>query len=534
MVGMDDVADGIVEHRRLVIVLLLVVIGAVGAGAAQVEDSASLSQFETSSDEAQKLEYIDSNFGTGGNTTTVQVIVREDNVLARESLLDQLRFERDLVEDDSINRTLADSQAPAGISNVVAIAAIRQEQAANLTERGRALQAERQRLEHLISRVNGLVRDVMAALMGAETSDDVRTAVCEQFVAAEPYVQAWIADVDLRTGGLVGVAGAPDAPTDVEIGQQTPDDPVARATETTELQVVSAMEEVPESSVHQKLCPDAKAMAALPLVADDSLYGILVVYADESDAFDERERVILEALGRTVATAINAIERKRLLTADTVVEVELEIADRGAFVFDLSRDLDCELTYGGAVPQDEDTYLLFFTASGCATQALLEQASEYPEISAAAHVSDFESGSFFEFEVADPPIVSTLASHGGRTRSITVSKGVARVEAELAGDANVRALVDALSETFESVELVAYRERERPTQTREEFVSQLMAELTDRQRTALQKAFVGGFFEWPRATSGEELAASMDISPSTYHQHLRAAQRKLVTQIFDG
>ena len=401
-------------------------------------------------------------------------------------------------------------------------------------ERARELQAERQRLEHLISRVNGLVRDVMAALMGAETSDDVRTAVCEQFVADEPYVQAWIADVDLRTGGLVGVAGAPDAPTDVEIGQQTPDDPVARATETTELQVVSAMEEVPESSVHQKLCPDAKAMAALPLVADDSLYGILVVYADESDAFDERERVILEALGRTVATAINAIERKRLLTADTVVEVELEIADRGAFVFDLSRDLDCELTYGGAVPQDEDTYLLFFTASGCATQALLEQASEYPEISAAAHVSDFESGSFFEFEVADPPIVSTLASHGGRTRSITVSKGVARVEAELAGDANVRALVDALSETFESVELVAYRERERPTQTREEFVSQLMAELTDRQRTALQKAFVGGFFEWPRATSGEELAASMDISPSTYHQHLRAAQRKLVTQIFDG
>ena len=154
MVGMDDVADGIVEHRRLVVVALLVVIGAVGAGAAQVEDSASLSQFETDSTEAQKLEYVDENFGTGGNTTTVQVIVREDNVLARASLLEQLRFERAIVDDASINRTLDDSQPPAGIANVVATAVIREERVANLTERGRALGAERQRLNETGARLS--------------------------------------------------------------------------------------------------------------------------------------------------------------------------------------------------------------------------------------------------------------------------------------------------------------------------------------------------------------------------------------------
>jgi PAS domain S-box-containing protein len=392
---------------------------------------------------------------------------------------------------------------------------------------------ERQRLEHLISRVNGLVRDVMGVLMSAETTDDVRDAVCEQFVAAEPYVRAWIADVDLRTGELVSVAGDPDPSTEIRIDREAGADPVAEAVETHELQVVATMDELPDASVHREYCPEAEAMAALPLVADDSLYGVLVVYADELDAFDERETVILEALGRTIATAINAIERKRLLTADTIVEVELDITDRGQFVFDLSRDLECELAYSGAVPQGDSSYLMFFTARGCDTQALLERAAADPDIVGAAHVSDFETGSFFEFEVTDPPIVSTLAAHGGQTRSITVTNGVARVEAELAGDANVRALVDALSETFESVEIVAYRERERPTQTREEFVSQLMSELTDRQRTALQKAFAGGFFEWPRVTSGEDLATSMDISPSTYHQHLRAAQRKLVTQIFE-
>jgi len=38
-------------------------------------------------------------------------------------------------------------------------------------------------------------------------------------------------------------------------------------------------------------------------------YGVLLVCSDRPDAFDERERVVLEALGRAVANAINTVER---------------------------------------------------------------------------------------------------------------------------------------------------------------------------------------------------------------------------------
>ncbi|WP_436927228.1 MMPL family transporter [Halosimplex amylolyticum] len=154
MVGIGDVADGIVDHRRLVIVTLLLVVGAVGVGAAQVEDSSSLSQFETNSAEAEKLDYVDANFGTDSNTTSVQVIVRGDDVLTREALLEQLRFERSLLEDRSVNETLSDDQPPAGVANVVATAAIREDQAANLTERGRALRAEQRRLNETGARLS--------------------------------------------------------------------------------------------------------------------------------------------------------------------------------------------------------------------------------------------------------------------------------------------------------------------------------------------------------------------------------------------
>jgi predicted RND superfamily exporter protein len=146
MVGIRDVADGIVTHRRLVVIGLLVLIAAVGVGAAEVEESSSFSQFETDSTEAEKLDYVESNFGTSSNTTTAQVIVRGENVLSRPALLDQLRFQRTLTENETVNRTLSTEQRPAGIATVVATAAIREEQAANLSRRGAALQAEQARL----------------------------------------------------------------------------------------------------------------------------------------------------------------------------------------------------------------------------------------------------------------------------------------------------------------------------------------------------------------------------------------------------
>ena len=400
-------------------------------------------------------------------------------------------------------------------------------------ERARELQAERERLDHLLARINGLVQEVMEALMAAETREEIERALCEQFVGAEPFVATWFGSPDLRADEVTPTAYAGTDPGDVTIDLEDCEDPTAQAAATRELVVVGDMRDLPEGSVHREICPDARAMAAVPLAANDTLYGVLTAYADERNAFDKRETVILEALGRTAATAINAIERRRLLTADEIVEVELAITDDEGFVFDLAAGADCELAYAGSVRDDPDTYLMFFTTAETQAESVIEGALDHREINAATHVSDFDGQAFLEFEVGDPPIVGALADYGAETRELTVSGGRATVRAELAAEANVRSIVDSLGERFNGVELLAYREHERPTRTKQEFATNLMSELTDRQRTALQKAYVGGFFEWPRDTSGEDLAASMDISPSTYHQHLRAAQRKVFTEVFE-
>ncbi|MDX1746689.1 MAG: helix-turn-helix domain-containing protein, partial [Halobacteriales archaeon] len=82
-------------------------------------------------------------------------------------------------------------------------------------------------------------------------------------------------------------------------------------------------------------------------------------------------------------------------------------------------------------------------------------------------------------------------------------------------------------------ELVAYRERRRPPETKQEFVGEVRDSLTERQLTALQTAYVSGYYEPNRRISGDDLAASMGVARSTFHQHLRSAERKVIGRIFE-
>ncbi|MFC3959354.1 helix-turn-helix domain-containing protein [Halovivax cerinus] len=57
--------------------------------------------------------------------------------------------------------------------------------------------------------------------------------------------------------------------------------------------------------------------------------------------------------------------------------------------------------------------------------------------------------------------------------------------------------------------------------------------LTDRQREVLETAYENDYFERPRGANASELAAELDISPSTFTEHLVTAQRKLLDDVLD-
>ncbi|WP_455449503.1 MMPL family transporter [Natrinema thermotolerans] len=133
----DRLADALMSHTRIVLVVLLLATALVGAGMPMVDDDSSLSQFESESDEAKALERIDENFTSEQreNATTVQLIVRggeDDNVLTKESLLDSLELQQEIRDDESINETLVENQSMVGVENVIATSVIKNEQAAEL------------------------------------------------------------------------------------------------------------------------------------------------------------------------------------------------------------------------------------------------------------------------------------------------------------------------------------------------------------------------------------------------------------------
>ncbi|OYR47346.1 helix-turn-helix domain-containing protein [Halorubrum sp. Ea8] len=59
--------------------------------------------------------------------------------------------------------------------------------------------------------------------------------------------------------------------------------------------------------------------------------------------------------------------------------------------------------------------------------------------------------------------------------------------------------------------------------------SELFEDLTDRQLAALQLALESGYYEQPRGTSLRDLADQTAVARSTYEEHLRKAENKLLT-----
>ena len=142
----DRLVEIVTRRSRLVIAVLLALTLVLGSGVTAVDDDSSLEQFETESEEAEKLEYIEENFGVEEDTTTAQILIRDDNALDKESLIATLELQQELRNNETINETLTDE--PVGdLSMIVARSAMIDERQAELDARSERLENESEELE---------------------------------------------------------------------------------------------------------------------------------------------------------------------------------------------------------------------------------------------------------------------------------------------------------------------------------------------------------------------------------------------------
>lgn len=276
--------------------------------------------------------------------------------------------------------------------------------------------------------------------------------------------------------------------------------------------------------------PDHGAHVLVPIDTGDTVRGIVGIGIDSND-LNSIERDLFTAIGVQIGHALGAVEHKRLLLADSVMELTIQSTDDEGFFATASATLDCTFRLSGLVPIDDG--LLCFVVTDSTPEAVLTFADDAAGVDRARLIRDHGDSALIECVVTNDPAV-VVVERGGNISELTSEKGRERLISEVATDADTRSVIDSVTSMFPDSHLLAKHDREKSAETNVGMIESLSEQLTSKQAATLRVAYLGGYFEWPRGSTAEELADSMDVSSPTLHNHLRNAQQKLLTAFFDS
>jgi PAS domain S-box-containing protein len=457
---------------------------------------------------------------------------------------------RDLVDDDAIDFSAANALAELSQGErtyEIRLSEITDAQETRLgytlvihdvtarNRRVRELATQRDELATL-NELNGVIRGVNEALVAATSREQIASAVCERITDTALYETACMADVptwrgdanDWTTAGAGGATppvssldadGLQPTTTSDDTDDDADDDEAAlRDGSTTVLEPVTADDE------------DGGVWTVVPLVYQRTVYGAVSLYT-ERDAISAREREILGELGETIGQAINAVETRRLLSAESVVE--LELASGPADVLQsVTAAGEWTLELAGVVPGGAVGPVAYLRVVGDAPDQVRDALAD----AVAGDVRVVRSspdGGVLEWTVTGDAFLGALVEHSATVTDVRADDGEVRYEVQVAADDAARTLVDALSAEFPDVRVCRKRAATRSIEAADALPERRLTDLTDRQREALEAAYRSGYFNWPRDSNAEEVAETLGISSATLHSHLRKAEATLFEDIFD-
>ncbi|PSP79537.1 hypothetical protein BRC81_04820 [Halobacteriales archaeon QS_1_68_20] len=420
------------------------------------------------------------------------------------------------------------------LEETAAVAYARASKAELLRERERTLERQRSELARL-DRLNEVIRDINRTLVRATTRDEIERLVCEQLVSADPHQFAWIGSHDHGAGEVVPRACAGiDAGYLDQVEFPVEGDLLGGAVETAVVDhEVGVVPEVTPAAVspeeHDRAVERGfRSVAVIPVVYGSVLYDVLAVYADEPGVFDGRTVAVLAELGETIGYAMHNVDRRRSQVGDAVVDLTFAVDGEESVLVSISDRLDERVTLEGTRVETDGTIHLFLSTGGPTDPSALTDAHECV-VEASAITAD---GDLYEVVLAESTLRTLLTEYRASIKDASATDGEAEVVLEVPGGANVRALAEQFATEY-GAELRARRERTPDPRPRVDPAGELTDALTSRQFEVLLSAYRAGFFEWPREHDGGEVAEGLGISQPTFHEHLRAAHRTLLSALLD-
>ena len=404
-----------------------------------------------------------------------------------------------------------------------------------LRERDSKLDQRNKQLEEL-NRINSVIRDIDQALVGASSRTEIEQEVCERLVETEPYQFARIcesgSDGGLRTRSWAGVNSRYIDKISDNVRNLVP---AAETVRNGEYSVVNDLfqDRQTEGWRQKALKHGYRSVVSIPLVYQEASYGVIEIYSGEFGSFDDETIEILMELGETIGHAINSIHRKDALVSERVVRLEFDIRRADDFWARAARELEATLDIRGFAPREDGASRVFVEATDESGREFDTVVAESTIVDSVSRVSDREDGSLYKCLISGSTTVTRLAEYGAAPRKVVAGSDGEHVVVDLAREAEVSEFIETVTAHYPGVELRARREKTRSVEPKGSFRNTVTDRLTDRQREVLQIAYLHDFFNWPRGATGEEVAESLDIAPSTFHQHIRTAQRKLLNVVFE-
>ena len=407
------------------------------------------------------------------------------------------------------------------------------EDISELSYQERRLASQRVELMRL-HRVNRVIRGVANAMIEERTREDIENAICDLIASSEPYLFAVLGQFSPSyteftphaTGGigdgyLEEMLNHPDSPP-LDQG------PGAMAAKTGRVQVVQNIAELPFK--HWQTAAKKKrfhSYASVPLVYEETVFGVLGVYAQQSVAFDDNEQELLQELGEMVGYALYTIEATEKLRSEQLVELTFR-SEAMARPFIERGGEALQVDGNGTVELADGTFLQYVTVNGIAvrdgTEALGELATGDVRLLSATDES-------FELEVHSTAesLISQLAAVDGELSSAEIKNGVLYVDLQLPRATDREVVIARVQARYPDLGF----DTERLVFTPRTFSHLLESQLTERQLTAMKLAYFAGYFEQPRQSTGEDLAERMGVTATTFHRHLRNAEERIFQDLFD-
>ncbi|MFC7188390.1 GAF domain-containing sensor histidine kinase [Halorubrum yunnanense] len=166
-----------------------------------------------------------------------------------------------------------------------------------------------------LERLRRVVADAHKVLLRAETHSQVKQQICEVISDTDPYLFAWFGehDPDAQTVEPQAAAGIEEGYLNtIEITtdeQATAQGPTGQAVRTRETVVEQEIAETPEYVPWREAALDRgyQSSAAIPVSRDNSVLGVLNVYADHPHAFDDEEQELLADLAADTGRTLDRI-----------------------------------------------------------------------------------------------------------------------------------------------------------------------------------------------------------------------------------